>query len=825
MSAFSNKRAQLVDHAKASGLFSELAYEEEFGLFYMEDSKLGFALVMNPMAAADGSTVDQLSAALTQDWPSGSFLQMSLIASPDIDKIMQTQLGLRDDQLRLLFSTAQKRTEFLKSGTANPLGGPDLPLIKDFKVVVTAKVPCSNPPQSKEFKKVYDLKNSVMSALSSAGMQNTSMTARSYTRLMKTLLNWDEDASWRGAQDRHLHSEDMMLRDQFLDAENDMEITPSYVRLGGKYVTTLSVKQYPDYASLAVPSAYIADPRHGSRGLKRSFMITATAHFPDSESKRETMTQKRNWVIKQAQGPMLKFVPRLASQYYSFNTLFEALDDGDKPVDFSLTLTLFSDSEDEAIGEVSNAKTYYRTLGMQLMENRFFHLPIFLNALPFGADDQAMQTLQRYKTMATRHAVRFLPFIGDWKGTGTPMMTLVSRTGQLMSLDMFDSETNYNSVIAAQSGSGKSFFTNEIILSYLGAGNRVWTIDVGRSYEKLCSTLDGQFIVFSEDSDICLNPFDLIKNYEEEADMLVGLITAMAAPNEGLDDFQEPHLRRILKQGWDEHGNDLTIDIVSDLLIQEGRERAKEGIEMSYRITDIGEQLYPFTSKGEYGKWFNGKNNLQMDNRFVVLELEELKGKQILQQVVLLQLIYQIQQEMYLGERDIRKLLIVDEAWALISSGSVGSFIETGYRRFRKYNGSATIITQSINDLYASDAGVAIAENSANMYLLRQKGQTIDSVKRDGRLPLSSAGYDLLKTVTTQAGRYSEIFCITERGAGLGRLIVNRFQQILYSTKPDEVQAVLEKEREGVTTDAAIEAVVRDEQEAEKRHKKVLEEA
>ncbi|KJJ58604.1 hypothetical protein VC77_00660, partial [Vibrio cholerae] len=67
-----------------------------------------------------------------------------------------------------------------------------------------------------------------------------------------------------------------------------------------------------------------------------------------------------------------------------------------------------------------------------------------------------------------------------------------------------------------------------------------------------------------------------------------------------------------------------------------------------------------------------------------VLELEELKGRKHLQQVVLLQLIYQIQQEMYLGERDRRKIVFIDEAWDLLTQGDVGKFIETGYRTISK---------------------------------------------------------------------------------------------------------------------------------------------
>nr|WP_282448543.1 hypothetical protein [Marinobacter goseongensis] len=183
-------------------------------------------------------------------------------------------------------------------------------------------------------------------------------------------------------------------------------------------------------------------------------------------------------------------------------------------------------------------------------------------------------------------------------------------------MDLFDSASNYNAVIAAASGAGKSFVTNEIICSYLATGERVWVIDVGYSYKKLCDVLGGVFIEFSEDRDICLNPFDVIKNFKEEINMIVGLLTAMAAPNEKLSDLQLAIMRRTLNELWEQHGHNLTIDLVAKQLIETGL------AEQDSRIADIGNQLYPFTSTGEFGHWFNGRNNLDVaGNSFVVLEL------------------------------------------------------------------------------------------------------------------------------------------------------------------------------------------------------------
>ncbi len=103
-----------------------------------------------------------------------------------------------------------------------------------------------------------------------------------------------------------------------------------------------------------------------------------------------------------------------------------------------------------------------------------------------------------------------------------------------MDVSLFDTASNYNAVIAAQSGSGKSFLTNELLATNLSVGGRCWVIDVGRSYENLCASLEGQFVAFTREATLCLNPFELIRNWEEEADVITALVTAMAAPTEPL---------------------------------------------------------------------------------------------------------------------------------------------------------------------------------------------------------------------------------------------------------------------------------------------------
>jgi conjugal transfer ATP-binding protein TraC len=191
-----------------------------------------------------------------------------------------------------------------------------------------------------------------------------------------------------------------------------------------------------------------------------------------------------------------RFLPALIQRKQNFDVLFEAYGDGDRPVRSYFGLVLFCDDQEEAAA-VANARVYFWELGFQLLEDSYFCLPFFLNCLPFGAERAAIAALKRYCTLATRHAIPLLPLFGDWAGTGTPTLNFVSRNGEHMAVSLFDTTGNYNLCIAAESGKGKSFLTNEIIVSYLTEGAQIWTIDVGRSYEKLCEVLEGDFVKFN----------------------------------------------------------------------------------------------------------------------------------------------------------------------------------------------------------------------------------------------------------------------------------------------------------------------------------------
>jgi conjugal transfer ATP-binding protein TraC len=176
---------------------------------------------------------------------------------------------------------------------------------------------------------------------------------------------------------------------------------------------------------------------------------------------------------------------------------------------------------------------------------------------------------------------------------------------------------------------------------------------------------------------------------------------------------------------------------------------------------------------------------------------------------VLLIVMYRITREMYFS-RDRKKIVIIDEAWDLLSGGATAEFIEAGYRRARKYKGAFMSATQGVDDYYRNPAAKAALDNSDWMFLLRQKPESIEMMDKLGQLTMDDAMKRLLQSLRTEHGAYSEIFIHSPVGSGIGRLIVDPYSLLLFSSRAEDFTAVNEKRAAGLSVSEAIDAVLRE---------------
>lgn len=780
---------------ESSRLFRPLAFSSDDNLFLCDDLMLAFGFLCQPTSGWDTQMLSSIELMLSQDeYPVNSLLSFSLIASPDVRSYLHYA-----DRLRLACKDALQREVhnnalgYIWGGTRNPVEIIQQTKVKDFQLVITFKMPIASlDVKQTEVDSIVAIQRTMVERLRKAHLVPRELTNTMLVNINNVMLNWQDDADWRESLQLPV-CEYTPLNEQFLQYNTNVFKKRDGVVLGTKekptFVKMLTVRRFPRGARVGQTFKWFGDPFEGQGCVTQNFIITVNIQYADHTKERSSVDTKKGHYIKQSFSALTTFAPKIKDMRVDLEELSRSLEEKGKAVRVTIMAAVFGSSEEEAESGVTSLQSFMKQAGTTMVREDSFSVPSFIQLMPFGACNLAVKNSRRYFTMGSNHVLPILPIFSEWKGTGTPTLQFVSRTGQLMSIDLFDSKTNYNLVIFAESGAGKSFLTNEIIRSYLNTGNKIWAIDAGESYKKLSASLSGNFTAVGNEQQLSFNPFTMIDENDENAfldslEVLSGCLLAMAFTRQSPTDLQVSEMERVLSEVWREKGQNALIDDI----------RAKCLSDEDIRVRDMGKQLSAFCTDGQFGRYFDKPHNVEFTGDFNVLELDGLSETPRLQAVVLFMLMVQISHSMYheyKENRDIKRLVIIDEAWDLLgNSKAVEQFIEKGFRRFRKYGGSGIIVTQSILDLQKSSAGKAIAENAANTFILKQKDSTISNAKKDDLMALPPAGYQLLKKVTTEVGQYSEIFFNTNAGMGIGRLIVDPMRIMMYSTRAQDNQAI-----------------------------------
>lgn len=390
------------------------------------------------------------------------------------------------------------------------------------------------------------------------------------------------------------------------------------------------------------------------------------------------------------------------------------------------------------------------------------------------------------KISMNNESIDFLKFQEDWVEKQAPGVPLVSRSGRLFSWDVFNNDAdNYNNnniCVVGKNGSGKSLFMQELMTSTLRVGGRVFVFDVGRNFEKMCHHFDGQFIEFTPQTNLSINPFSKLSNAKKDGlldpfMMFNPVLATMAAPDIERDSLEYALFKKSVFAVWALKGKETTITDIAEYLKSQNDKKAK----------DLGRILFPYTMEGAYGCFFEGASNINFDKSLVVIELEELKGHKDLQTIVMQMIIIQIMNQMYLEGRKTPFHIVINEAWDALSGSQMGVFTGMLARRLRQYNGSLVIGAQSINDFYASEGALVAYEESDWMCLLSQEKESIEQLKKNEHISLDHPHMEsLLKSLCTKRGQYSEIMISEPYGYSIGRLMLDPFSQTSYAEKSNQ---------------------------------------
>jgi conjugal transfer ATP-binding protein TraC len=326
---------------------------------------------------------------------------------------------------------------------------------------------------------------------------------------------------------------------------------------------------------------------------------------------------------------------------------------------------------------------------------------------------RAEDILNQRRNLDSSSVALTFPFMSSELVQETGILYGVNKSNNsLVILDRF-SLHNANSIVFAQSGSGKSYATKVEILRQLMQGTKVIVIDPEREYKRLSESVEGTYIKLSAKSREKINPFDLSTTFHNRSDLsehtqdLIEVISLMA---EGLNSSEKAAVDKSILKLYQK--NDKT-PLLEDLY--------KELVKL--KQTKLCERLEKYIT-GSLAGVFNAQTNIELDNRLVIFDIKDLPES--LRQIMMMIVANFVQNQV--KARPEKRLLVIDEGWLLLEHEESARFVAGLVRRARKYYLGVSIISQQANDFLKSDYGRAIASQSSLRILMRQDTTTIKNV-------------------------------------------------------------------------------------------------
>lgn len=386
-----------------------------------------------------------------------------------------------------------------------------------------------------------------------------------------------------------------------------------------------------------------------------------------------------------------------------------------------LYLTVAAPTKEE-LGNVS--KLVESTLGSISISAKQTTLQMedgFASTLPLGIDP-----IELNHNMDTTSLATTFPFTSSELTANEGVMYGINQhNGSLIIFDRFSLE-NANSVVFAKSGAGKSYFVKLEALRSLMFGSQVMVVDPEHEYQALAEAIGGQYINFSSDSPVKINPFDLsqVASNENELGRKILTLTGFLKLVLGsLDSSQSAILDRALTSTYrlkgitsDPKTQKLTPPLMEDLykvLIGMEDPNAQE---LSFRLERF--------IKGSLAGIFSAQSNISLDSQMIVFSVRDLADQ--LRPLAMYLILDYIWTSIRTSLK--KRLLIVDEAWYMMKNPDSADFLVEIAKRARKYFLGVTTITQDVEDFLSTDRGKEIISNSSIQVLLKQSPSAIDLI-------------------------------------------------------------------------------------------------
>lgn len=386
----------------------------------------------------------------------------------------------------------------------------------------------------------------------------------------------------------------------------------------------------------------------------------------------------------------------------------------------TFTITVFEDTAKDLENAIFRLSSVAQKQNCTLKKMKYQQEKGFISSLPLG-NNVTEKDLERGLT--TSSTAIFVPFTTQelYQEDNEPVYYGLNALSNNMIQVSRKSLKNPNGLFLGTPGSGKSFSAKrEITDTYLRTADDILICDPEGEYPPFVLKLGGDVVTIGLNSQQFINPLDISLEYGEgenpvafKADFILTMMELIAGGKIGLSARQKTIVDKCVRQIYKPFLENPTVEnipILEDLFNAFKDSNNVEGNELADAL-----ELYVHGSLNV----FNNRTSINTNNRLICFNIKELGSN--LRELGMLVLQDHVWNKVTVNRnRSKRTWYYMDEFHKLLAEEQTSNYSVEFWKRFRKWGGIPTGITQNVKDLLTSPRIETILENSDFVYLLNQ---------------------------------------------------------------------------------------------------------
>ena len=480
----------------------------------------------------------------------------------------------------------------------------------------------------------------------------------------------------------------------------------------------------------------------------------------------------------------------------------------------SVFVTVSAKTYEELLWRKQQMVDMLKSMDMYLSECRFQQETALRSVMPFLQISPALQKKTQRNVLTSGAASTYMFTSFEMSDDSGVLLGVNRHNNSLCIVDLFNTKLNKNAnlTMCGTSGAGKTFTLQLLALRMRMRGIQCYIIAPikGHEFKRACSKIGGEFIKIAPGSPHCINVMEIRHTISPEMELIdevdyndmdsmlarkiqqLMIFFSLLIPD--MTNEEEQMLDEALIKTYNEFGitHDNSSLYADDTVFPPKLKKMpilgdlhKHLLEnpMTARVAAIVSRFVTGSAQS-----FNRQTNVDLTNKYIVLDLSELKGKLLpVGMMIALDYVW----DNIKADRTKKKAIMIDEIWQLIGASSnkmAAEFCLEIFKVIRGYGGAAIAATQDLSDFFGLDDGKygrAIINNSKNKIILNLEQDEAQYVK------------DVLKLTRTEVRSITQF----ERGEALIHSNNNKVPVVIKASA---------QEKEMITTDRAeLEAILR----------------